>query len=89
MAAYIIDNPEEVKEVVALDINGNYVGRYPNASDADFKLSLPTPTVTNCLSGKTYTSKGYIFLYADQYDKGKRITLASLKRRRAFLKQKK
>lgn len=82
------ENPFEPIPVVALTLDGQFVGRYDNITDAAFKLSLSDASIHHCVVGRQIRAGKYIFIKADKYNPDVKITYASLKRKRNFLKSK-
>ena len=78
-------NVKEPTPVVYFDLDGNYLGEFPNAAKACRTLNITAKHIWENLSRRTLKCGNYIFLEKEKYKEGMIITYASLKRKKDFL----
>jgi hypothetical protein len=62
------------RKIVQLDLNGNFINEFNTIKEASEKHMVTHSAIINCLKGKAKTSKGYKWMYKDDYEKIYNIT---------------
>lgn len=64
------------KAILAYDLDGQFIGEYDSAKDAENSLQISASSICNVLKGKRKQSKGYIFKYKTDSEQNHTIDLS-------------
>jgi len=56
------------KEIIQLDLDGNYINAFGSVKDASKSLSIKRSVISNCLIKNSSTAGGYQWIYKKDYD---------------------
>ena len=59
----------EMKSIVQLDLNGNFIKQYESIRDANRQTNINRQCISFCLQGKYQTAGGFKWVYAEDYEK--------------------
>lgn len=77
----------DARPVIALTLEGEFVGKYDSLDDASTKLKVKRKGISDHLCGRVDRVGNYIFKDVDKYDCRVTYTYAALRRKRKFLKK--
>lgn len=68
-SAHAILTGRKGRPIVQLSLNGEYINRFPSLAEASRKLNISACGISQCISKRNLTAGGYIFRYANEYDR--------------------
>lgn len=74
-----------IKYVMQFDLYGNYINTYNNCTTASKAIGCKNTSINECAKGEAFQSKGYIWIYEDDYtEEVLQIKLLNFKNSRSY-----
>lgn len=62
------------KIIIALNKDGSFYKEYNSIKEASEEMGVPRSAIGNALNGRSKSSKGFMWVYKDEYDSNKKYT---------------